>query len=183
MRFCRNGDRARYDHHHPKKYIGEKSNSLALGVKTADCVPILFADAHNGVIAAAHAGWQGAFSGIITNTVKSMLHMGAQRTTLHAAIGPCIRQTSYEVGGEFFDKFTAHTQENARFFRHSLTAGHFLFDLVAFVRSELVKESIEMIEDVALDTFSDETLFYSHRKHTHTGTQRTGTLLSVICLQ
>src|SRR5262245_39966287 len=104
---------------------------IALGILTADCAPILLSDAQAHVIGAAHAGWGGAFAGVAESVVAAMERLGAKRERIHAAIGPCISQPSYEVGPEFKPRFTASDPSNEEFFEPSKRAGHWQFDLPA----------------------------------------------------
>lgn len=139
---------------------------LALGVTAADCGPILFVDPQAQVIGAAHAGWKGAFGGVIENTIAAMEALGASRATMIAAIGPLIRQPSYEVGAEFVTRFTETDTGNARFFVPSSQAGHSMFDLAGYIRFRLERAGLLMIDDVGVDTYADER-FFSYRRTTH----------------
>lgn len=139
---------------------------LALGASAADCGPILFADASARVIGAAHAGWKGALTGVLESTIAAMEKLGADRGRITAAIGPLIRQRSYEVGAEFVDRFKATDAGNARFFVESTRGGHAMFDLAGFIRARLEAAGILMIDDVDVDTYSDER-FFSYRRTTH----------------
>ena len=107
---------------------------LAIGISTADCGPLLLADAEAGVIGAAHAGWRGALTGVIEATIAAMEKLGAERSRITAALGPIIRQPNYEVGPEFVERFLAADADNARFFAPSERAGHALFDLAGYHR-------------------------------------------------
>lgn len=150
---------------------------VALGILTADCAPILFADADAGVIGAAHAGWKGAFSGVIGNTVAAMEALGASRGSIIAAIGPCIGPASYEVS----DAFAAHFgQENACFFRAG-RQGHAYFDLPAYVLHRLENAGIRAIW-CGLDTLEDEARFFSYRRKTLRNEPDYGRQISAICL-
>jgi len=139
---------------------------LAIGITTADCGPVLFADPKARVIGAAHAGWKGAFGGVIEATVKAMETLGAHRADIHAAIGPLIRQPSYEVGAEFVERFAATDAANARYFTPSSKPGHAMFDLAGFIRARLERAGIATIDDVNLDTYADPR-FFSYRRTTH----------------
>jgi len=155
---------------------------LVIGVMTADCTPVLFADADNGVIGAAHAGWRGAFGGVLENCVQVMEQQGASRNSITAVIGPCIRQPSYEVGPEFFDAFIAGQETNASYFKPSSKENHHLFDLSGYVSARLSSCDIGRIDDVAIDTYTDETRFYSYRRATHLNEADYGRGLSAIVL-
>ena len=146
--------------------IVTRSEGLALGVTAADCGPILLADAKARVIGAAHAGWKGALTGVIEATVDAMEKLGAQRSSMVAAIGPLIRQPSYEVGGEFVERFIGADAENAVFFLPGERSGHAMFDLAGYIRRRLENAGVLMIDDLGLDTYSDER-FYSYRRSVH----------------
>jgi YfiH family protein len=137
---------------------------LILSILTADCAPVLMADAQAGVIAAAHAGWRGAYGGIIENTVQAMLKLGARRQRIAASIGPCIGQDSYEVGPEFIDQITKQDPANAQFFQRRTKRTHAQFDLQGYVHSRLRAAGLHDITSVGMDTFADETRFYSYRR-------------------
>jgi YfiH family protein len=143
-----------------------KIPGLAIGVTAADCGPILFADPSARVIGAAHAGWKGAFGGVIENTIAAMETLGASRDGIIAAIGPLIRQPSYEVGAEFVARFTETNKENARFFVPSSRADHAMFDLAGYIRQRLERAGIRTIDDTGIDTYADERLF-SYRRSVH----------------
>ncbi|MCX7319912.1 MAG: peptidoglycan editing factor PgeF [Hyphomicrobiales bacterium] len=139
---------------------------IALGVTTADCGPVLFADAKARVIGAAHAGWKGAFGGVLENTIAAMEKLGASRATITVAIGPLIRQPSYEVGSEFVARFVAADSAYARFFIPSSRPDHAMFDLAGFIRMRLARAGITAIDDIGIDTYPDEALF-SYRRTVH----------------
>ena len=143
-----------------------RTEGLAIGVTAADCGPILFVDPNTRVIGAAHAGWKGALTGIVESTVDAMEKLGAERSGIVAAIGPLIRQHSYEVGGEFVERFVEHDAENALFFVPSTREGHAMFDLAGFIRTRLENAGVLMIDDTGIDTYSDER-FYSYRRSVH----------------
>jgi YfiH family protein len=143
-----------------------KIPGLAIGVTAADCGPILFADPMARVIGAAHAGWKGAFGGVLENTIGAMEELGASRGGIIAAIGPLIRQPSYEVGAEFVARFAEADKDNARFFVPSSRADHAMFDLAGYIRQRLERAGILMIDDTGVDTYADERLF-SYRRSVH----------------
>ena len=143
-----------------------KIPGLAIGVTAADCGPILFVDPKARVVGAAHAGWKGALSGVLENTIREMESLGAARGDIIAAIGPLIRQPSYEVGAEFVTRFTRGGADNARFFIPSSRADHAMFDLAGYIRQRLERAGILMIDDVGVDTYADEN-FYSYRRSVH----------------
>jgi YfiH family protein len=146
--------------------IVTRTEGLAIGVTAADCGPILLVDPTARVIGAAHAGWKGALTGIVESTVAAMEQLGAERGGIVAAIGPLIRQHSYEVGGEFVERFIEADAENALFFIPSSREGHAMFDLAGFIRTRLENAGVLMIDDIGLDTYSDER-FYSYRRSVH----------------
>lgn len=143
-----------------------KTEGLSIGVTTADCGPVLFVDPHARVIGAAHAGWKGALSGILESTIDAMEKLGADRGGIVAAIGPLIRQHSYEVGAEFVERFLDADAEYARFFLPGARDGHSMFDLAGLIRLRLENAGILMIDDLGIDTYSDERCF-SYRRSVH----------------
>lgn len=155
---------------------------LALGVLTADCGPILFADAQAGVVGAAHAGWKGALTGILESTVAAMERLGARRERIVAVLGPSIGPDNYEVGPEFVDRFTAHSEANARFFRPSAKPGHALFDLNGYTVERLRAAGVA-VHAVNRCTYADEANFYSYRRATHRGEGDYGRQISAIVLE
>jgi YfiH family protein len=146
--------------------IVTRTEDLAIGASAADCGPILFVDPNARVIGAAHAGWKGALTGIVESTVDAMEKLGAERSGIVAAIGPLIRQHSYEVGGEFVERFVEADAENTLFFIPSAREGHAMFDLAGFIRTRLENAGVLMIDDIGIDTYSDER-FYSYRRSVH----------------
>ncbi len=154
---------------------------LALAILTADCQPVLFADAKAGVIGAAHAGWRGALDGVLEATVDAMVAIGAQPGNIRAVIGPTISQRAYEVGPEFFDAFMDEGPENARFFAND-NGDRMLFDLPAFGLHRLREAGIGDAEWTRHCTYSDTERFYSYRRSTHACEADYGRLVSVIRL-
>jgi YfiH family protein len=161
--------------------IVTRTEGLAIGVTTADCGPILLVDPNARVIGAAHAGWKGALTGVVESTVDAMEKLGADRTGIVAAIGPLIRQHSYEVGSEFVERFVAADADNALFFIPSARAGHAMFDLAGFIRMRLENAGVLMIDDVGIDTYSDGR-FYSYRRSVHRGEPDYGRHVHAIAL-
>jgi len=139
---------------------------LAIGATAADCGPVLFVDPSARVIGSAHAGWKGAFGGVLENTIAAMETLGAARASIVAAIGPLIRQPSYEVGAEFVARFTEADAANARFFVPSARADHSMFDLAGYIRLRLERAGLQAIDDTGIDTYPDERLF-SYRRSVH----------------
>ena len=159
-----------------------RRRGVCLGVLTADCVPILFADAEAGVIGAAHAGWKGALGGIAEATIAAMIRLGADAARIRAAIGPAIQPESYEVGPEFPDRFIAADPDHRRFFRGGARPGHFMFDLPGFVESRLARLGLAAIGNCRRDTCLEEQLFFSYRRATLRGEAEYGRQISLIGL-
>jgi YfiH family protein len=141
-----------------------RTPGLALGITTADCAPLLFADAEAGVIGAAHAGWRGAFTGVIEATLAAMQRLGAERQRVSVALGPTIRQENYEVGPEFVARFVAAEPDNERFFRPSARQGHAMFDLPGYIRHRLTRAGVTNVEDLGRCTCAEPDRFYSYRR-------------------
>jgi YfiH family protein len=142
------------------------TEGLAIGITAADCGPLLLVDPNARVIGAAHAGWKGALTGIVESTVEAMEKLGAERAGIVAAIGPLIRQPSYEVGNEFVERFMEEDAENALFFLPAAREGHAMFDLAGFIRKRLENAGVLVIDDIGIDTYSDER-FFSYRRSVH----------------
>lgn len=151
---------------------------LLLGIVTADCAPVLFADTEAGVVGAAHAGWKGARAGVIEATLEAMEELGADRVRISAAIGPTIAQQSYEVDEAFRSQFD---EGDERFFIPG-RGGHMQFDLPAYVAHRLQVAGTARIADLALDTYANEARFHSYRRATHSGYPTAGRQISVIAL-
>ena len=155
---------------------------LAVGVGTADCGPVLFADSAAGVVGAAHAGWKGALTGVLEATIAAMEKLGAARARIAAAIGPLIRQPNYEVGAEFVDRFTASDATNARFFTPSSRDNHAMFDLPGYIKARLERADIKGVEDLGLCTYAEPARFFSYRRTTHRGEPDYGRHVNAIAL-
>ena len=151
---------------------------LLLGILTADCAPVLFADREAGVIGAAHAGWRGAHGGVIEAAVAAMEGLGARRERIAAAVGPSIAQPSYEVSDDFRAQFT---EADVAFFRAG-APGHWQFDLPGYVGSRLKESRVGQIDVLPRDTYADRAQFYSFRRATHRGEPTYGRQLSLIGL-
>lgn len=151
---------------------------LLLGIVTADCAPVLFADPQAGVVGAAHAGWRGARAGVLEATVDAMEKLGADRARIAAAIGPTIAQASYEVDAGFRAQFEA---QDERFFVPG-REGRWQFDLPAYAGSRLDAAGVGRIDNLAEDTYAQDTRFFSFRRATHRGEATGGRQLSVIAL-
>ncbi|SLN15019.1 Laccase domain protein YfiH [Roseovarius albus] len=158
-----------------------KTPGLAVGILTADCQPVLFADAEAGVIGAAHAGWRGAVDGVLEATIEAMETLGANRARINAVIGPSISQAAYEVGPEFIETFVDHDPDNARFFANG-KEGHYQFDLTGFGLHVLRQAGVAHAEWIRHCTYSDPSRFYSYRRTTHAKEADYGRLISAICL-
>lgn len=150
---------------------------LALGVVTADCAPVLFADRAAGIVGAAHAGWRGAAAGVLEATVAAMEALGAERGRIAAAIGPCIGARSYEVGPDLRDAVLAAGGGEA-FFADGARPGHWLFDLAGYCAARLAP--LCRAERVVADTLADEVRFFSHRRRTLAGGGKLGHQISVV---
>lgn len=155
---------------------------VVLGVLTADCGPVLFADADARVIGAAHAGWKGAFDGVLENTIAAMEELGAHRENIVASLGPSIAQRNYEVGPEFHERFVARNPDWARFFAPSDKEGHYLFDLPALTVSRLAAAGVKA-ENLDICTYADEDRFFSYRRTTHRKEPDYGRQISAIMLR
>ena len=155
--------------------------NLLIGILTADCAPVLFADHDAMVIGAAHAGWRGAISGVTDATIDAMERLGARRENIHAAIGPAIAQLSYEVDEEFRRQFLAADSANERFFV-SGPQGKPHFGLEPYIVHRLVAAGIDEIEALGLDTYAEPDRFFSFRRATHLGEADYGRHLSAIAI-
>jgi hypothetical protein len=155
---------------------------LALAITTADCGPVLFADAQAGVIGAAHAGWRGAVTGVLESALQAMERLGAERSRVVAVLGPTISQAAYEVGPEFVQRFAEEAPGHERFFRPSGKPGHAMFDLPGFIGARLDAAGIGSFTNLGLCTYSDEERFYSYRRTTHRKEPDYGRLISAITL-
>jgi YfiH family protein len=155
--------------------------NLLLGILTADCAPVLFADHQAVVVGAAHAGWRGALAGVTDATIEAMERLGARREHIHAAVGPCIAQPSYEVDDSFRARFLGADGDNARFFAAG-PAGKPHFDLEAYVVHRLIAAGIEEVEALNLDTYADDSRFFSFRRAAHRGEADYGRQLSAIAI-
>lgn len=155
---------------------------VGLGILTADCGPVLFADPQARVVGAAHAGWKGALAGVTGATLDAMERLGADRARVIAVIGPMISKDAYEVGPEFPDRFIDDDAANRRFFGPSPRAGHAHFDLAGYLEERLKKEGAGEVVNLGLCTFSDEELFFSYRRTTHRAERDYGRQISAIAL-
>ncbi len=151
---------------------------ILLGILTADCTPILFADPEKQIIGAAHAGWKGAIGGVLEATIAAMEKLGSSRENIHAAIGPCIAQESYEVGEEFYERFIEVNSEYKNFFK--IPDSRYHFNLPAFNQHILQKSGIQNIDIIARDTYAEEDIFFSFRRATLRREPDYGRQISVI---
>lgn len=157
-------------------------SALVCAVLSADCAPVLFADPRARVVAAAHAGWQGALNGVVEATLTAMEARGADRSRVVAAIGPCIAQPSYEVGLEYLDRFETARPGSARSFKPGETADKRLFDLPGFVMERLAEAGVERAEWIGRDTCAEDDWFFSNRRAFKRGEGDYGRLMSAIML-
>jgi YfiH family protein len=155
---------------------------LAICASAADCGPVLFADAKARVIGAAHAGWKGAFTGVLENTITAMEGLGGRRENIVAVLGPSISQANYEVGPEFVERFTASDSGNTRYFALSGKPGHALFDLNLYTVNRLARAGVQASQ-LGRCTYAEEDLFYSYRRATHRNEADYGRLISAIVLE
>lgn len=162
--------------------VATATPGIAAAVSIADCGPVLFADPEARVVGAAHAGWKGAVGGVLDSTLARMEELGARRERIVAAIGPLIRQPSYEVGPDFIEKLTALDAANERFLIASERAHHARFDLPGYIAARLAGLGVGTIDDLGLDTYSDEARFYSYRRATHRNEPDYGRLVAAITL-
>lgn len=187
-----------YQSHSPKVVVAEapwttegrpqadaivtRMRALAIGVTTADCGPVLLADPRAGVIGAAHAGWRGALTGILEATIAAMERLGAARGQIRAAIGPMIRQESYEVGPDLVARFRAEDPASSRFFDPAKREGHAMFDLGGYIAARLQRARIAEVEDLGLCTYADPERFFSYRRTTHRAEADYGRHVNAIAL-
>lgn len=162
--------------------VATATPGIALAIATADCGPVLFADAQAGVVGACHAGWQGAFRGILEATLARMEELGAQRNAIVAVLGPTIGPGSYEVGPEFVARLVEADARNRDLFRDSDRAGHAFFDLPAYIGRRMEAANVASFASLGLCTYADEARFYSYRRSTHRAEPDYGRLVSAIAL-
>lgn len=153
---------------------------LVLGIVTADCAPVLFTDDQTGVVGAAHAGWRGAVAGVIESTIDAMVRLGADRSRIVAAVGPCIAQPSYEVASDLRDAVLARDPTDASFFADGQRAGRWQFDLPGYCAARLRAAGIGAAVVTGVDTLTEESRFFSHRRRTLNGGGPIGHQISVI---
>lgn len=159
-----------------------RTPGLVVGALAADCAPVLLADPEARVVAAAHAGWRGALAGVVEAAIEAMEGLGAARSRIRAAVGPCIGQAAYEVGPEFEAQFLEADPAHARFFKRPDPTGRPRFDLPAFVESRLAGAGIAAFERQSPCTFNDASLFFSYRRTTKAKDLDYGRQISAIVL-
>ena len=168
-----------------KKLTGDaivsKVKNIAIGVLTADCVPILFYDHKKKIIGCAHAGWKGALNGIIQNTISKFKDLKCNSTDLIAVVGPCIKKENYEVKNDLYEKFIEKNKKNKIFFQN-IDKNKYLFDLRGFVNNEILNLNIKNLENIEIDTFSKKELFYSYRRACFNKEKDYGRCISVILM-
>ena len=174
------GDWPDDDRPHADAVVSDRPGIL-LGILTADCAPVLFADPEAGVVAAAHAGWKGALAGVTDRTLDAMERLGARRERIAAAIGPCIAQRSYEVDWRFPDPFIAADPAAERFFSEGPSAKPH-FDLESYVLARLAAAGLGRVEALGQDTYAQDDHFYSYRRATHRAEPSYGRQISLIGL-
>jgi len=156
--------------------------ALAIGVSTADCGPVLFAEPQARVIGAAHAGWRGALTGVVEATIAAMERLGATREKIRVALGPMIRQANYEVGADLIERFAAEDGESGPFFAPATRPGHALFDLPGYIAARLRRAGLTHVEDLNACTYADAARFFSYRRATHRGEADYGRHVNAIAL-
>jgi hypothetical protein len=155
---------------------------MVLGIVTGDCAPVLFADVEAGVVGGAHAGWRGAVAGVLEATLDAMEAHGARRGRIAAAIGPCIQQSSYEVGADLRAAVLDRDPADARFFASGQREARWQFDLPGYCAARLTAAGVATTEVLPLDTLTDEARFFSHRRRTLAGGGLIGHQISLIAL-
>jgi len=158
-----------------------RNPDIAIGILTADCGPVLFADKENGVVGAAHAGWKGATSGVLDNTVSAMETIGAERQSITAILGPTISQENYEVGPEFVERLLEIHPDNKDYLIKSAKPGHAMFDLPAYIVARLTIAGVKAFWTEHC-TYADEESFFSYRRTTHRNEADYGRQISAISL-
>lgn len=158
-------------------------NNIGLGILTADCAPVLYADEQAGVIGASHAGWRGALYGVTDNIISSMEKLGAKRAAITAVIGPTISKNAYEIGPEFIKKFLEVDANNQQFFTPSTSQDHFMFDLPGYLVQRLKRAKIGIVTNLNICTYKDAEHFFSYRRTTHAREKDYGRQLSAISLE
>ena len=159
-----------------------KQKNVILGILTADCAPILFYDKRKKIAGACHAGWKGAFSGIISNTINAMIKLGGNNSDIKCSIGPCISRESYLVRQDFYKTITLNNIQNRVYF-DKVTSNKFNFKLREFIIHKLKSVGIKDISSINLDTYSKDELFYSYRRSVHKKEDDYGRMISTIVIK
>lgn len=168
---------------YPADALVTKSPKIMLGATSADCPIVLLADPQAKIIGIAHAGWKGAKSGIISNTVKCMEQLGSKTSDIIAAISPCIAQNSYQINQSFYQEFCQQKAQNKKYFLPDKQPSCFLFDLIGYIIDELSNLKIKQIsQEVAYDTYTNSQQFFSYRRSFHNNNLPCGRQISVIVL-
>ena len=162
--------------------IVTRTAGLAIGISTADCGPVLFADTEAGVVGAAHAGWRGALTGVLEAAIVEMEKLGATRSRIVAALGPTISQANYEVGTDLVERFVSQAPSNERFFAEGARSDHVQFDLPGYIVSRLERAGIGSVENIGQCTYADPGRFYSYRRATHRAETDYGRHINAIAL-
>ena len=162
--------------------IVTKQRNIILGILTADCAPVLFYDSSKKIIGACHAGWKGALTGIIQNTISAMQTLGSNLKDIKCSIGPCIAKTSYEVKDDFYNVFMNSDAKNANHFIKK-DKNKYSFDLRGYIVQQLEDNRITNISSVNLDTYADDVLFYSYRRSIHRKECNYGRMISTIVIK
>ncbi|MDZ3833082.1 MAG: peptidoglycan editing factor PgeF [Sphingopyxis sp.] len=162
--------------------MATRTPGILLGILTADCVPVLFADRDAGVVGAAHAGWKGAIAGVTDATLDAMEKLGARRDHIAAAIGPCIARASYEVDDAFVARFLSDDPANEHFFAAAPRPSHAMFDIAAYVAARIARAGVATVAIGGEDTYAGTQEYYSYRRACHRNENGYGRQLSVIGL-
>ena len=156
-----------------------KNNELALCVLTADCAPILIYETKKKIVGCIHAGWKGAFFGIIENTILKLSEMGGDKNNLAVTVGPCISQNNYEVKKDFYSNFMSQSKQNEKFFEKKGNE-KFRFNLRAYINKKFQDLGVQTIDNIAVDSFASENEYFSHRRAKKLGQDDYGRCISVI---
>lgn len=162
--------------------MATKVPGIALGVLAADCAPVLLVDPEARVVGAAHAGWKGALGGVVESVVALMETLGAKRSRIRAAVGPCIHQPAYEVGPEFRERFVQHLADNVRYFASSSRPGHWQFDLPSYVTARAAALGLDAVDRLQACTYANPERYFSFRRTTHRSEPDYGRNLSAIMI-
>ena len=160
-------------------------HGIGIGVLTADCTPVLFVGKktdESPVIGAAHAGWKGALSGVLDNTILAMVGLGVQKESIRACVGPCIGKNAYEVSSDFIIPFIKESEESERFFHAASKEGHAMFDLPGYCAWRLAREGVKQVSILDKDTYTNENEFFSYRRSVHREEEDYGRQISVITI-